>query len=317
MDRLLPGKGKTIGVLGAPLGFGAATVGSELGASAMRLTKFRGASLFDHLKSLGYAVSDHGNASIVVPVCSPDEMENPKYFDEVVDSCENISFAVRKVLEAGHVPLILGGDHTIAAGSLSGISTHFKESDQEIGLIWLDAHADMNTHKTSLSGNAHGMPFSAVLGHGHKRLTGIEGDHVKFSKEYVAHIGARDLDKAEKELIHELGLVDHFFTMSRIDREGMAKCVSEAIEIASKAPGGFAVTFDVDVIDPRFAPGSGTLVRGGITYREAHLALEMIHEAGGMQSFEIVEVNPILDQGNVTAEVACELILSAFGNVVL
>jgi arginase len=175
----------------------------------------------------------------------------------------------------------------------------------------------MNTPETSPTGNIHGMPLAALLGRGNEQLVGIGPKSPALDVRYFAHVGARDLDEGEKALIHELGLTDHFFTMSDIDRRGINDCVERALTIVSRAPGGFAVTFDVDAIDPRFAPGSGTLVRGGATYREAHLALEMIAEDGGMRSFEIVEVNPMLDQSNITVELACELILSAFGKTIL
>nr|HQU84746.1 arginase [Pyrinomonadaceae bacterium] len=205
----------------------------------------------------------------------------------------------------------------IAIATFSAISSFFREQNNEIGLIWFDAHADINTHETSPSGNIHGMPLAVLLGMGNEELVNLEGFSPKLNKNYFAHVGARDLDDGEKKLIHELGLRDNFFTMSDIDKRGMLACVKDAIMIASRAPGGFAVTFDVDMIDPRFAPGSGTLVRGGTTYREAHLALEVIAEQGGMRSFEIVEVNPMLDQSNITVELAGELILSALGKTIL
>jgi arginase len=161
------------------------------------------------------------------------------------------------------------------------------------------------------------MPLAAILGRGDEQLVNIEGFAPKLNPKYCAHVGARDLDAGERRIVHELGLRDQFFTMSDIDKRGMLACVEDAIAIASQASGGYAVTFDVDMIDPRFAPGSGTLVRGGATYREAHLALEVVAERGGMRSFEIVEVNPMLDQSNITVELACELILSALGKTIL
>ena len=195
---------------------------------------------------------------------------------------------------------------------------HFiRDKSEEIGLIWFDAHADINTHETSPSGNLHGMPLAALLGYGEPSLVNLEDFAPKLNPKFCAHVGARDLDYGEQKRIRELGMRDNFFTMSDIDRRGMLACVEDAIEIASQAPGGFAVTFDVDMIDPRFAPGSGTLVRGGTTYREAHLALEIVAERGGMRSFEIVEVNPMLDQSNITVELAGELILSALGKTIL
>jgi arginase len=205
----------------------------------------------------------------------------------------------------------------MAIGTFSGISSFFHDRDEEIGLIWFDAHADINTPETSPSGNVHGMPLAVLLGKGNPQLVDLLGFAPKLNSKYIAHVGARDLDLGEKKGVLEMGLRDQFFTMSDIDRRGMTACVEAALEIASKAPGGFAVTFDVDCIDPRFAPGSGTLVRGGITYREAHLALEIIADRGGMRAFEIVEVNPMLDERNITVELAGELILSALGKTIL
>ena len=316
-EKHFPGRGKKVGVLGVPLGFGAGTVGSELGATAMRLTKFRGGTLIDHIKTLGYEVEDYGDVDIVNPKRVAEEGENPKYLPEIYESSKNMTTAVKKILADEKIPVILGGDHSIAAGTFSGVSSHFKEKGEDIGLIWFDAHADMNTPKTSPSGNTHGMPLATLLGHGNEQMVNLEGFTPKIKPEFCAHIGARDLDIGEKRTINELGMRENCFTMSDIDRRGMVECVEDAIKIASRAKAGFAVTFDVDVIDPRFAPGSGTLVRGGMTYREAHLGLEIIAERGGMRSFEIVEVNPMLDRNNITSKVASELILSALGNAIL
>jgi arginase len=308
---------KKIGILGVPLGYGAGQTGSELGVEAMRLSRMRGGVLTDHIAALGYQVTDHGNVDIVRPKSIPDAVVNPKYLDEMVASSTNIATDVKRILSGGATPVILGGDHSIAIGSVAGVASHCRANDEEIGLIWFDAHADINTPETSTTGNIHGMPLAAILGHGNERLVGIEGFSPKVKPEYCAHVGARDLDAGERKRVHDLQLRDNFFTMSDIDKRGMLACVEDAIAIASKASGGYAVTFDVDMIDPRFAPGSGTLVRGGATYREAHLALEVIAEHGGMRSFEIVEVNPMLDQSNITVELACELILSVLGKTIL
>ncbi len=306
---------KKIGILGVPLGFGAGKTGSELGVNAMRLTQFRGDNLADHIRG-GYTVVDHGDVTIVQPEPGSSG-DNPKHLAEMLASSENIITALTEILNAGEMPIILGGDHAIAIPTFSAIANHYKQKGTEIGLIWFDAHADINTPETSPSGNIHGMPLATILGYGNEQLVNLCGYAPKLDHKYFAHIGARDIDKGERETIHKLGLRDQFFTMSDIDKRGMASCVEEAINIASQAPGGYAVTFDVDMIDPRFAPGSGTLVRGGTTYREAHLALEIIAAHGGMRSFEIVEVNPLLDEHNITVELACELILSALGKTIL
>jgi arginase len=312
-----PGKGKKVGILGVPLGFGAETKGSELGVAAMRLAQIRGKALIEHIRELGYDVKDYGDVECIKPEAAANVCENPKYLNEIVAASKNMVEGVKQILEDDAVPVILGGDHSIAIGTFSGISSFFHAKEQEVGLIWFDAHADINTHETSVSGNVHGMPLAAILGHGEKKLVNLEGFKPKLNPKFCAHVGARDLDTAEKQQIRKLGMRDNFFTMSDIDKRGMLACVKDAIVIASQASGGFAVTFDVDVIDPRFAPGSGTLVRGGITYREAHLALEVIAEHSGMRSFEIVEVNPMLDKSNITVELAGELILSALGKTIL
>ena len=312
-----PGTNKTIGILGVPLGYGARQKGSELGSTALRLANIRGKFLSDHIEELGYQVRDYGDVEIVKPDYIAAESENPKYLKQMLASCENMSNALKQILREGAFPVILGGDHSIAAGTFSAISSFFREQETEIGLIWFDAHADINTPETSTSGNIHGMPLAALLGYGEQSLVNLEGFSPKVNPKFCAHVGARDLDLGEKKRIRELGMRGNFFTMSDIDRHGMLACVEDAVKIAAQAPGGYAVTFDVDMIDPRFAPGSGTLVRGGTTYREAHLALEIIAEHGGMRSFEIVEVNPLLDKSNITVELAGELILSALGKVIL
>lgn len=313
----VPGDGRKVGILGVPLGYGAGQTGSELGVEAMRLSPSRGRILTEHIRALGFDVSDYGNTTVVRAQETAPPDANPKYLKEMIASSQNIARDVKRILADGAFPLILGGDHSIAIGSFSGVASHYREAGHDIGLIWFDAHADINTPETSLSGNIHGMPMAVILGRGEDRLVNLEGFSPKLKPEYCAHVGARDLDSGERKLIHELGLRENFFTMSDIDKRGMLECVEDAIAIASRAPGGYAVTFDVDMIDPRFAPGSGTLVRGGATYREAHLALEVIAEHGGMRSFEIVEVNPLLDQSNITVELACELILSALGKTIV
>lgn len=309
-------KGQKVGLLGVPLGYGAGQIGSELGVNAMRLTRFRGLSLVEHIQHLGIEVRDHGDAAIALPPSLVDA-NNPRHLGEMLASSEAIAESLFTLLESGEFPVILGGDHAIAIPTFSTIATHFRRSQQEVGLIWFDAHTDINTPETSPSGNIHGMPLAALLGHGNRRLVDMLGWAPKLNPKFIAHIGARDVDAGERAMIEKLGIRSQVFTMSDIDKRGMAACVEDAIALASQASAGYAVTFDVDMIDPRFAPGSGTLVRGGATYREAHLALEMLALDGRMVSFEIVEVNPLLDQSNITVELACELILSALGKTIL
>ncbi len=308
---------RTVGIVGVPLGFGAGRTGSQLGVNAMRLTSFRGRQLIDHLGELGYEAVDHGDVEIVSPKAGTDD-GNPRHLAEMLASSKNIVDSLTAILAGGEFPIILGGDHSIAIPTFSALSSHYRQKGEAIGLIWFDAHSDINTPQTSPSGNIHGMPLAVLLGHGDQALTDLCGFSPKLDPRNFAHIGARDVDAGEREIIYKLGLRDHFFTMSDIDTLGMSQCVDRAIKIASSSPSGkFAVTFDVDMIDPAFAPGSGTLVRGGTTYREAHLGLERIATHGGAVSFEIVEVNPLLDQSNITVELACELVLSALGKTIL
>jgi arginase len=309
-DRDFPGTGKSVGILGVPLGFAAGTFGSEMGPQSIRQQNLRA-----QIEELGYAVQDYGDLDIRRSDRVPDANENPRYLREMIAASEVICPAVGNIFRENQIPVILGGDHSIAMATLSGVSSHFHNQNEEIGLIWFDAHADINTPETSPSGNLHGMPLAVLFGRGAPKLTNLCGFSPKFNPKFCAHIGARDLDVGEKRLIRELGL--RCFTMNELDRRGMFACVQDAIEIASGANGGFAVTFDVDVLDPIDAPGSGTLVRGGIFYREAHVALETIAETGKMRSLEVVEVNPTLDTNNRTSELAVELILSALGKTIL
>jgi arginase len=285
-------------------------LGVELGPAAIRV-----AGLASGIASLGYEVNDRGDVRVERPRTYPREGEKLKYLNEVFATCSALASETESIVDAGEIPLTLGGDHSIAIGSLSGITKAYRERGQTLGLIYLDAHADMNTEETTPSGNIHGMPLAVLLGFGPPELVAIGGQGPKFDINACAHVGARDLDPGERKLIKETGI--RFFTMREIDERGLTLCIDEAIEIASRGTDGFAVTFDVDVLDPGDAPGSGTLVRGGITYREAHLAMEKIAESGGMRSLEIVEVNTALDVNNRTAELAVELILSALGKTIL
>ena len=305
-----PGAGKTVGILGVPLAFGQGMLGVELGPSATRV-----AGLASAIAKLGYEVNDLGDLRVERSHSYPREGEHLKYLNEVFATCSELATATEQIVERGELPLTIGGDHSIAIGSLSGIAKAYRKRGESLGLIYLDAHADMNTDETSPSGNIHGMPLAVLLGFGAPELLSIGGHGPKFDVNACAHVGARDLDPGERELIKQLGI--RFFTMREIDERGLSACMNEAIVIASKGSGGFAVTFDVDVLDPGDAPGSGTLVRGGFTYREAHLAMEKIAESGKMRSLEVVEINTALDVNNRTAELGVELILSALGKTIL
>jgi arginase len=299
-----------VAIIGVPLAYGASMAGVELGPAALRVAKLR-----RRIAQLGYEVRDLGDVEVEQEQTAPDPSDKLKHLREISAACEELAQRVEEVLKAGELPIILGGDHSIAIGSISGFASYCRKQAEQPGLIWFDAHADMNTPATSPSGNIHGMPLAVLLGHGAPELTGIAGSQPKLDPALCVHIGARDIDRAERELVHKLGI--RFMTMREIDERGMSACVEEAIKIASQASGGYAVTFDVDALDPGDAPGSGTLVRGGLTYREAHLAMEKIAEAGGMRSLEVVEINTALDVNNKTAELGVELILSALGKTIL
>jgi arginase len=301
---------RSVSILGVPLGYGASMAGVDIGPAALRVAR-----LNQRIARLGYSVHDLGDMRLERPQSVPEVDEKLKYVREISNACEQLAVEVEEILRAGQLPLVLGGDHSIAIGSFAGAVSHYKKQDQTLGLIWFDAHADMNTPETTPSGNIHGMPLAALLGYGTPELTNVAGFAPKLDPKLCAHVGARDVDSGERELIKKLGM--RFFTMREIDERGLNTCMDEAIAIASRGTAGYAVTFDVDVLDPGDAPGSGTLVRGGLTYREAHLAMEKIAEAGGMRSLEIVEINTALDVNNKTAEIGVELILSALGKTIL
>ena len=301
---------RSLSILGVPLGYGASMAGVDIGPAALRVAR-----LNQRIARLGYSVHDLGDMRLERPQMHPEADEKLKYVREISSACEQLATEVESILNSDQLPLILGGDHSIAIGSFAGVASYYKKKQQTLGLIWFDAHADMNTPDSTPSGNIHGMPLAALLGYGTPELTNVAGFAPKLDPKLCAHVGARDIDPGERDLIKKLGM--RFFTMREIDERGMKACMDDAIEIASGGTAGYAVTFDVDVLDPGDAPGSGTLVRGGLTYREAHLGMEKIAEAGGMRSLEIVEINTALDVNNKTAELGVELILSALGKTIL
>ena len=301
---------KSLSILGVPLGYGASMAGVDIGPAALRVAR-----LTQRIARLGYSVHDLGDMRLERPQSLPENNEKLKYVREISNACEQLAREVEGILKSGQLPLILGGDHSIAIGSFAGAASHYRKQNETLGLIWFDAHADINTPETTLSGNIHGMPLAALFGYGAPELTNVGGFAPKLDPRVCAHVGARDIDPGERDLIKKLGI--RFFTMREIDERGMKDCMDEAIKIASRGSAGYAVTFDVDVLDPGDAPGSGTLVRGGLTYREAHLAMEKIAEAGGMRLLEIVEINTALDVNNKTAELGVELLLSALGKTIL
>jgi arginase len=242
---------------------------------------------------------------------------NPRarYLKEISEASEELAQMVEAALSENAIPVVLGGDHSIAIGSVAGVSSFYRKQGQKIGLVWLDAHSDVNTPESTPSGNIHGMPLAALLGRGAKELTHIAGFAPKVLPENVVIIGARSIDPPERELLRELNI--RVVTMSELDERGMATVMREAVEIAAYGTAGFHLTMDMDFIDPFYAPGVGTPERGGATYRESHLAMEKLADSGKVLSVEITEVNPLFDTSNQTATLAVELILSALGKKII
>jgi arginase len=289
---------------------GADRRGVDMGPSAVRV-----AGLNERLETLGYEVTDAGN----IPVRNPEMMQiadrKLKYLPEIAAACQALADQVEASLEAGSTPIVLGGDHSIAIGSVGGLSAFHHKRGERVGVIWFDAHGDMNTPDTSPSGNIHGMPFAAILGKGAKELTEISGFAPKVYPEDCVLIGARSVDPDEAVALRASGI--RVVTMRELDERGMSSVMDEAIELASRRTVGFHVTMDMDFVDPDFAPGVGTPVPGGPTYRESHLAMEKVADSGKMLSFELTEVNPVFDISNKTAELGVQLILSAFGKKIM
>ncbi|NGQ97518.1 arginase [Brevibacillus sp. SYP-B805] len=296
---------KNITIIGVPMDLGADRRGVDMGPAAIRY-----AGVVNRLQSMGFQIKDIGDITVERPHHFS-ETENHKYLDQVVEANTLLAEAVSAEMAEGRFPLVLGGDHSIALGTIAGVAKHVKN----LGVIWFDAHGDLNTGETSPSGNIHGMPLAASLGIGHKRLTEIGGFSPKIKPENVVIIGARDLDPGERQLIKRLGI--KVFTMHEIDKLGMARVMEEALDHVRKGTDGVHLSLDLDGLDPHDAPGVGTPVIGGISYREGHLALEMLADADLLVSAEFVEVNPILDRENMTARVAVALMSSAFGDKLL
>jgi len=299
-----------IAIVGAPLDLGAGRRGVDMGPSALRL-----ANLHERLRALGYAVRDLGNIAVDQPESIAVGHESARYLAEIARASKRLAGMVGKAAAGGATPLVLGGDHSVAIGTISGMARHLRRRKARLGLVWIDAHADMNTPGSSPSGNVHGMPLACVIGLGPEELTHLYGFAPKVEARKVALVGIRDVDQLERPHVKNSGV--RAFTMRDIDERGMRAVIQEAIQIAGAGTAGFHVSFDMDAVDPREAPGVGTPVRGGISYREAHLAMEMICDSGKLLSMEIVEVNPVIDEVNRTAELAVELVLSALGKRIL
>lgn len=305
-----PLKPRTIRVIGVPMDLGSGRRGVDMGPSAIRI-----AGLHQRLADLGHTVVDEGDLDIH----NMEELKvgnlRARYLGEIARANRQLAAAVQRVMQRGHFPLVLGGDHSIAVGTVSGVAAYGKAKGKRVGVLWVDAHSDINTPATSPSGNVHGMPLAALLGLGPSALTGIGGRFRKILPENVALVGIRSVDEGERTHLRKLGV--HVYTMADIDRHGIHIVMEKAIENVTRGTGLVHVSFDLDSVDPSLAPGVGTPVKGGLDYREAQLIMESLADAGVVTSLEMVEVNPILDERNRSAEFALELIESAFGKKIL
>ncbi|MBI4468693.1 MAG: arginase [Acidobacteria bacterium] len=301
---------RTVHIIGIPMDLGADRRGVDMGPSAMRT-----AGLNIRLAELGYEVLDVGDVVVPNPEVLRITDKNKKYLPEILAATNELADRVEAILAGGAIPLALGGDQAISIGDIAGVASHHRRRGERVGVIWFDAHGDMNTPETTPSGNIHGMPYAVSLGLGAPELVQSRGFAPKVEPDACVLIGARSIDPLERENIRQSGL--RVFTIREIDERGMRDVMAEALEIAGRNTAGFIASLDMDFFDPALAPGVGTPVPGGATYREGHLAMEMIADSGRLLAFEVVEVNPVLDTRNSTAELAVELILSAFGKRIM
>ncbi len=301
---------RNVAIIGAPLDLGAGRRGVDMGPSAIRV-----ANLNARVAALGYQVEDLGNVEAAQPETSRPGPRSAKYLAQIAATCRQLAVAVERAAGRDSFPLVLGGDHSIAVGTIGGIARHCVRRRKKIGVIWIDAHTDMNTPRTSPSGNVHGMPLACVLGFGPKELVELAGFRPMVDASRAVLVGIRDVDIPERGVVRRSGV--NVYTMRDVDEMGMRAVMAKAIEYASDGTAGFHVSFDMDAVDPSIAPGVGTPVRGGLSYRESHLAMETIADSGNLLSLEVVEVNPVIDEGNRTAVLAVELILSGLGKKIL
>ena len=306
----MPRKFNSIRIIGVPSDLGANIRGANVGPSAVRI-----AGLHEKISVLGYKIEDAGDILVPIRETLPENAAKEKYLTTITDVCELLRMEVEMSLDRDMLPIVIGGDHSIAMGTISGTSSFYRKKNQSIGLIWVDAHADMNTPASSPTGNLHGMPLSTLLGKGIPQLVELGGFAGKLRPENVALIGIRTLDHEEKRICRESGI--RYFTMREIDERGMAAIMKDAVAVATKGTSGIHLSFDVDGIDPLYAPGVSTPVTGGLSYREAHLALEMIADTGMLTSMEFVELNPMRDVAHKTAELLVELVQSALGKSIV
>jgi arginase len=297
-------------LLGVPMDLGSGRRGVDMGPSAIRI-----AGLSERLRELGHKVADEGDFSIK----NLEELrvgdEHARYLAEIARAARLVCRKVERVMDRGDFPLVLGGDHSIAVGTVSGVAAHARRQRKKVGVLWIDAHGDINTPETSPTGNIHGMPLASLLGDGPEELTGVGGDFRKVDPANVALVGIRSLDEGEKIRLKHYGVQVH--TMSDIDRHGIHRVMKKAMARVTDGTAYLHVSFDLDAVDPTVAPGVGTPVKGGLDYREAHLIMELLSDSGRMTSLEMVEVNPILDDRNASGAFAVELVQSAFGKKIL
>jgi len=301
---------ENISIIGFPVDLGSGRRGVDMGPSALRI-----AGLQSKLKNLGYKVNDTGDVKI--EIMEKQKIGNPKlrYIDEILKTSGTLAVMVELALDKNNFPLCIGGDHSMALGTIAGISTYCKKNNLKLGVIWIDAHTDMNTDKTTPSGNIHGMPLAASLGLGNKKLVNIHGFSPKLQPENCAIVGIRSIDEEEKKNIRKLKIP--IYTMTEIDKMGIHRIINKILKQFGKTVDHIHVSFDVDSVDPTVAPGVGTPVPGGLSYREAHLLMESIAECGCMSSLEVAEINPILDYQNKSAVFTAELISSSMGQRIL
>jgi arginase len=297
-------------MIGVPLDFGASRRGVEMGPAALRI-----AQMAESLRTLGHHVSDVGDIPVPQRATIPAEIAGRGFLPLITKVCEQLADETADAIAEGDVPLVIGGDHSLVAGSLAGAARHFATRGESVGCVYLDTHGDLHMPSTSLTGNVHGMPLAHLLGHGDARFASIAGSTPALSAKRLALVGIRDLDRPEKDAIREWGIT--CFTMRHIDELGLEEVMRRAIAVATSDTNRLWVSCDMDWVDPSDAPGVGTPVRGGATYREAQLAMEMVADTGKLVGLDIVETNPVLDERNRTAELAVQLAMSAFGHRII
>jgi arginase len=301
---------RPIHIIGVSLDLGGNRRGVDMGPSAFRI-----AGLHERLSALGFTVVDAGDLVAPIPEIKAEGDSTKRYIQEIAALCDKLYRMSLTVLERGGFPLVLGGDHSVAAGSVAATADFLRRDQKPLGLIWVDAHADMNTPASSTSGNVHGMPLASLLGPEPAELSRIGGFSPKVRPEHTVLIGVRNLDEREKQIVRDSGV--RVFTMKDIDRAGIATVTEQALAVAGAATGGIHLSFDLDVCDPTIAPGVGTPVKGGLDYREAHMLMEIVADSGLMRALDLVEVNPILDDRNTTAILGAELASSALGQKII